>query len=489
MIRNLDKHKKYKGSYRANELYWGLGVEHEIYIETNKVKKITLKGLKENTIAERYCIDYYNVYTKDLLNRALDGLFEENKEISIPILMNSHTFQKTDINNEHQMTLERIPKPNPLFNGKTFFEWIKEENPDIFKNNYEKSYIFDGDTIEFITQNFYKTTMNEVISELEEVQKEFICALNLLPSHGIIKEYGPFKIAPKNYPFASYITNLKNNAMFNNGTIHINITLPTKLDKNTEIEDFELFKEQHRNYARAIQWISPLLVAMYGSPDPLCESKNNGDKYSAGSQRISVSRYIGLGTFDTDIMEIGKVVTKKKEELKDIDWYYEFHKIADYKFLDEIGMDINFNKHYCHGIELRIFESLPIDDLKEILKIMIYLADFSLSNKLHNPKKFNLWNRIAKECVHNGKKYNINVSDQHELFNLFNISHSSKEPMNVCQVLEIIKQHLITRYDDGICVKYMIKGEELVKEELKNDKTKEVKKVEEVAIKKSMFCC
>ena len=62
MLRNLDKHRKYKTAYKPNDLYWGLGVEHETYIETNKLKQVSPKELKENRASERYCVNYYTIY-------------------------------------------------------------------------------------------------------------------------------------------------------------------------------------------------------------------------------------------------------------------------------------------------------------------------------------------------------------------------------------------------------------------------------------------
>lgn len=434
----------------------GLGIEHETYLETNKLKQITLKELKENRKRERYCVDYYNVYNISTLDTALDGLFEPDKEILIPILVNSHTFQKTDINGEHATTYERVPKCNPKFNGKTIFQWMKEENPDIFLNDYNKSFTFDGDTLEFMTQNFYKATVSSVLNELSTIEKDFIRGLNSLPREGLFKIYAPFQIAQKNYGFASYLTNLKNNAMFNNGTIHINITLPTKLNNEGGIMDFDVFKKKHQNLARAIQWVSPLLVASYGSYDPLCESKINGELFAAGSQRVAVSRYIGLGTYDTDNMEQGKILTRSRTLLNNIDWYNEFHKLSSLKFLDELGMDINFNKHYAHGIEFRILDALPNNSLEEILKFIIYLADFSLEHTLTNPIKSHIWHKFAYNCVQNGKGYYIDVSDQNELFKIFKINYNSKEPLTPVDILEILINNLKLKYNNGLCVNLMI---------------------------------
>jgi len=115
MLRNLEKHQKYKSAYKPNDYYWGLGVEHETYLETSKLKQITSKELKENRKAERYSVNYYSIYSPELLDSAIDGLFDADQSVLVPILVNSHTFQKTDINGEHQTTYERIPKPNPKF--------------------------------------------------------------------------------------------------------------------------------------------------------------------------------------------------------------------------------------------------------------------------------------------------------------------------------------------------------------------------------------
>ena len=340
---------------------------------------------------------------------------------------------------------------------------MKQENPDIFAEDFDKSYTFDGDTIEFMTQNFYKATVQNVIDELTMIEKEFMRAFNSLPREGILKTYGPFQIAKENYPFASYLTNLKNNAMFNNGTLHINITLPTRLNAKAEIEDFELFKKQHQNYARAIQWISPLIVAVYGTHEPLCESKINGELFSAGSQRVAVSRYIGLGTYDTDKMEIGKILTKKRSTLENIDWYESFHKKVDYKFLDDLGMDLNFNKHFCHGLEFRILETVSTKNLYDIMCLLVHLADFSLDVELDNPKKSGIWHTIVENCVHNGNGYSMDVSEQNVLYNFFKMSHLSKEPMPVAEVLTIITEFLSEKYKYHTCTRSMIYGDSILK--------------------------
>lgn len=49
-----------------------------------------------------------------------------------------------------------------------------------------------------------------------------------------------------NNPFAIYMTNINNISMFNNGTLHYNITLPTKLNNKCNIENSEKFINDHK---------------------------------------------------------------------------------------------------------------------------------------------------------------------------------------------------------------------------------------------------
>jgi hypothetical protein len=462
-MRNLDKHRDYKTHYQPNDTYWGIGLEHETYLETNKLKQVTPHDLKDHKEPERYSVRYYDVYEPTLWEKAIDDLFAPDTKLLLPILINSHTFQKTDLAGEHPHTADRTYKLNPKFDNMTFHEWTKEQNPDVFRDQYDKTFTFDGDSIEFKTQHFYRATVKQTLQELSNTEKEWMRALNSLPREGILKLYAPLQLAAQNYPFATYLTNLKHNAMFHNGTIHINLTLPTKLDHKGEIQDKPLFIQQHRAFARAIQWLSPLLVALYGTPDPLSESKQFGTHYAAGSQRVAVSRYTGLGTYDTDAMEEGILLTKKRADLADLDWYEAFHRYANYIPLQDIGLDLNFHKYDGHGLEIRFLESMPAPQVEEILTFLPYLADFSLEAPLlPNPKKSPTWHRLAEHSVHLGKGYRVDVSVQHELFSLFGIAYLSKEPLLVQEVFHIIKEDLLSRFQQGRCVSCMIHGKDKV---------------------------
>ena len=138
-----------------------------------------------------------------------------------------------------------------------------------------KSYIFDGDTIEFVTNNFYKVTIYDAIKELINNKKIFIDKLkNIFNENNIFTEYGEIKISENNYPFVTFMTNLGKYCIFNNMTYHFNFTLPTKLNKEGYIENYNLFINQHKNAIKLIQLFEPILIAIYGSGDILYNVNN-----------------------------------------------------------------------------------------------------------------------------------------------------------------------------------------------------------------------
>ena len=59
-----------------------------------------------------------------------------------------------------------------------------------------------------------------------------------------------------NYPFALHMTNLKNVSIFNNGTLHYNITLPTELDENRKIKNMEQFIKDNSRAIKLIQYMA-----------------------------------------------------------------------------------------------------------------------------------------------------------------------------------------------------------------------------------------
>lgn len=163
------------------------------------------------------------------MTKSLTSIYND-KYLSVPFLVNSHTFLQLDNFEEHRNLYTKEVHPNPKFSGKTIFETLQEYDP-YFVEQYNKSFTFDGDTIEFITQNFYKTTVNKVIDELKTLKTTFISKVQqFFNDKNIFSDYGQINIARNNYGLAIFHTNSNNISIFNNMTYHINLTLPTQLN-------------------------------------------------------------------------------------------------------------------------------------------------------------------------------------------------------------------------------------------------------------------
>lgn len=386
-IQNLPKHAKYRDLYKPNDTFWGIGIEEETYMEATKPLWVARPIALEHHKPERYSVDYYkNSYQPTFvvdMARLLKDPFHQ-----MPFVWNAHAFTKTDVNGHHVTTYEKKPKPNSLFKGVTFLQELQLWDP-YFLNPDDAHWIFDGDTIEFATVGFYKARVPALVKELTSLKSAFLGRVNRFcaeKGYHRSKKGGTdtFRWPTRNPPFAVYWTNPQNVVMFNNGTYHLNFTVPTRLgglgaDGLPVVEDPVQFLYKHRKIIRLFQWIEPLLLAVYGTPDPLSAVS---DRYSAASQRCAMSRYIGIGTYDTTLMPEGKIVTTPIGEIRGSEtpywWYKQFHASSGYKSLEKIGLDINFRKHAHHGIELRIFDWFPEEKLPEVLTFLVNVMDIAL---------------------------------------------------------------------------------------------------------------
>ncbi len=412
----LEKHLKYKDFYKKNDLYWGLGIENELYLQFDKYLSFNTTKFLNNHKQERYSVNYFKSYKEDILKNVINKIpFNEE----LPLLVNSHSFSKTDKNNNSKTLYVKGNPPNPDFSGETLFELIHKSN-DYIKENFDYKIVFDGDSIELITVNFYNTTLNQLIKEYDLTKKFFIKnIIEVFNTNNIYKEYGNINYMEKNHPFAVMLTNLNNMCMFNNGTLHFNITLPSKLDNNNKIEDKEKFIKEHQNYIKIIQLMEPFFLTVYGVPDPFFIYDN---RLSACSQRSAVSRYIGIGTYNSDIMIPGKILLEDIDNLvvsrEDFGWFKKYYDFCGYNKLQKIGYDINFNKHFNHGVEIRIFEHQnDVKKIKDICLFLIYLGDFSLEKIIeYNPILTEDWNNLIIDCMKFGKNTIVNTELYNELF-------------------------------------------------------------------------
>lgn len=467
-IKNLEKHKIYENKYGKNAKYWGLGIENEVYLEmVDNPTKFTKADFLIKHKYERYSVDYFANYNPVDLRMAMvqtaEILDNSGQGIEMPVLLKSHSFSKTDSENQPKTQYTKLCEPNPLFSGKTLLDTLAEIDPEYFGDDMNGQWIFDGDTVEFPTRNFYNATLGQVLTELADAKRNFEerlnNALDKIPNSLISKmrgENGRIQIMTKNHPFATYATNLKNVAMFNNGTLHYNITLPTDLDENSQILDRPRFIQQHKEAIKVIQWIEPFMLAAYGSPDPFsqyCGDNPMGQRFGAASQRCAISRYIGVGTYDTDTMETGKILTKPLANLPFVQdgWFGKYYQNNAYNLLSELGLDINFNKHYNHGIEIRFLDHLTNEeDIAHSFEFLVYLMDYVLDRPdiiVGNPNKSAIWNGLMLRVMKEGTKCELS-SDELIFFQGFFGFSTPFSKTNILDVYNLIFVRLIARYTE-----------------------------------------
>lgn len=426
------KHIKYKDSYVANDLYYGLGIENETYLLSDKSLIKTADWLINNHKRERYSVDYWSNFSREEIDLALHHL-DKNKKFKLPVLINSHTFTKCDIKNNHKTRYTSVGEANPNFDGSTIHDVMMEKS-EYFRNNFDKQFMYDGDTFEFTTLDYYKTTVDKCVKQLLEYKKRFLNEINkVFTENNILSEHYNNRLNyATNYGFANFIANQKNLAICNNSTYHINITLPTLLDSNKKIKDMKKFQEEHSNAIRAIQWIEPLFIACYGSPDIFSVGNSN---FAKGSLRLALSRYISVGTYDTKkmpskkllnnfeydptLLESGRNVpitstTVFERQINEYastrkHWYKRYHETSGYIPQKMIGFDINYQKHYNHGIEIRFFDYFSEEYLVDVINMILLVCQKSLVKKIRDPRNYVAYDDQMIECIKNGSDAKISV--------------------------------------------------------------------------------
>lgn len=453
-----DKHTKYKDSYGTNELYWGIGLENELYLEFDKMCLVDKNKFLNNHKRERYSVDYYKNYVEEYVDCGF--LYVSFKHCGeLPVLMNSHSLTKTDKMNQPKTLYTKLCEPNTKFCGETLWE-IAMKNAYL-RDNYQKNFTFDGDTIEIITQNFYNTEAYSVMEEYKKSKKDFITNLrSVFSENDILLDHGEIGFIKGNHPFAIYLTNQNNIGIFNNGTLHFNITLPTQLQEDGKISDKVGFVNAHKNYIKLIQFMEPFFLAKYGSPDQFSTIPcDNAQLFSACSQRCAVSRYIGIGTYDTDNMKTGKLLQDDASlfdvATKEYGWYNQYYRDCAYTKGDKMGYDINFNKHYNHGVEIRFFDHIADDDkIEDVFEDLIYLGDWALENNvLENPIKNADWNGLIVKCMKQGR----NTQLSYEELDMYNVIFRTK----------FWNQDICTLYDEIIEIACSTKGKLFSKHAIK----------------------
>ena len=445
-----DKHMKYMNRYQTDEVFWGIGIENESYFMLTEKRDVsTFAALKHRS--ERYSVDYYNNFKSSALNHALEKA-ATLPSLTYPVYINAHTFQKTNTAGSHRTLYDKEGTVNPAFT-ESIHDVVMRESP-AFRALYDESVVYDGDSIEFITQRFYKGTVQDCVTEWMHIKEETLRAL----SPFFLKK-GTLQYPDHNYGFVSFLTTWeKNLGICNTGTVHVNLTLPTQL-RDGCIENKDAFAKAHLNLIECIQMVEPLLIACYGTPDILALIEPTAG-YSLGSLRVTRSRYISLQTFDTHAPVNGKLLLMEKPA--DPAFWYNRLKHTPYYLNPSIGYDVNFNKFKNHGIELRFFDWFPEELWPAVLNLFVLLAQHSMTREfcIHKER----YNSLIIACVMKGFTAILSVAEANVVLEELGLPIMQVAPLAHLQhvsplvVLQYIADTLYERYRDGDTVQRMSPG-------------------------------
>jgi alanine dehydrogenase len=442
-----DKHAKYMGAYEGkSELFWGIGIENETYLmqrEINTSKQF--RNLKQKR--ERYSVDYYKSFEPIALQKSIRTLSVLDA-LTYPMYINSHTFQATDVNQQHRTIYDVHATPNPTFTVSIHDRLLKE--CAYYQGIYGTSFAFDGDSLEFITQGFYCGTVSTCITELMEQKRRFLGEVAPLFSAW---QLGDMVYPEHNYGLVSFLTTQNRNlSLCNNGTYHINLTLPSLL-KDGVLANRNAFIQDHLQLIPYIQAVEPLIVACYGTPDVFSVAEP-GLSYAIGSQRVRLSRYISLQTYDAEAPLNGKLLFVDKPEDPHF-WHHGFEN-SPYLVNDKLGYDINFNKFKNHGLEIRFLEWFPEQYVGDLMNFLVLLAQHSLVKG-----KFILgrpaYASLLIKCVERGFRAMLTAAECNVVLRDLQLP-LVLEPQRALELLRRISDQLYERYHDSPLVQQMSPG-------------------------------
>lgn len=467
---------------QSNNYYWGIGLENETYLQFEESLIVTGVFIQEKIGCDRYSIDYRKCYKEGALTPLLNTAFDKNENYKVSRMINSHSLDKLDVKYNHK-TLPAIESPdetvanttpldNPEYIGESILELFLKDQPyniqSIFsrKNNPIGSVNFDGDSIEFVTMYFQNRTITESCDELKTTKKLFLDKLN---ESAVFNE--KLKFPDYNIGINKFMSNQENLVLFNNGTYHFHITLPT-LTENSRIVDYAAFDKTHSNAIYLLQWFEPFFITTLGNPDIMgvISSKCNLDeKFTLGSMRSAISRYIGVGTYNKS-MPNGKILTYKVDDFRkllkfekeeNIWWRDQIEKETEYEFLSDLGLDFNQEKMYQSGFEIRSFDEFPAAYLNDVLVAILLICEHSLNlPDVTWGHDSIVWNNLVFKSLKNGYLTEINELEKNEVLALLQLLAASKEFENILLLDEFffkILAVLTDKYkDNNVCLDSMV---------------------------------
>ncbi len=453
--------------------YWGIGLENETYMQFEESIVVSGEFIQEKIGHERYSIDYRKCYKSESYLIPAGSAFDKTKNYKVSRMMNSHSLEKVDLNWQHKTIAGTEPvEDNPEYSGKSILENFLETQPYNIqsmlttKTNPMGSVNFDGDSIEFVTKYFENRTISDSCDELAATKKLFIDKIN---ESAVLN--GKLSFPEYNIGFNMFMSNQENIVLFNNGTYHFHLTLPT-LTENSRIVDYKDFETKHANAIYLLQWFEPLFIATLGSPDimqVISEKYALNTRFAGGSMRNAMSRYTGVGTFNK-VMPKGKVLTYPVEDFRkllkftkeeNIWWRDQIAADFDYELLSDVGLDFNQEKMYQSGFEFRSFDEFPASYLPDLLHAIVIICEHSL-NLPDVPWGHDsvVWNNLVFKSLKFGYQTEITSEEKQEVLHVLNLSSIQSEFDSIVMLDEFFFRIIAvlheTYKDNNLCIDNML---------------------------------
>ena len=434
LILKLDTENYLKNKVKVKKRYllWGLGIEHEMQIfHLGKKKKLKKNDKDTSEKYENANIIFDSQEATCLITDDDDDSGACKKKVSrnIDMLKISKSIPKKIILNNKRLT-------NEEFNFLNSLDWELSGRQDSTckgsKQIVKRTPILMP---ELVTSDFQNRTINSIVNESILQEETFIkCMMKNIFVKEKVRKYGPLvthlcgSLDNINVPEKPTFINSNyelSKAKYKDyvGSYHVTITLPHYSDIETKD-----FVKMHQNMANQIQWLEPLLLTSFFSPDP--SAVGIGPKKGIeGSFRIMATGWgnmagsdvrkfgnVGItrgasiktnwrkgfklkGTEKLDICVKSSLPQYKKsvdiltsdfrtfnlEEDDDICDTEKYENDSDCPKIDGAPMEPPF------GVEIRIFDHFPSKYLIDLMKIIVLIAANSMR---YPPKSYVYKNKI-----------------------------------------------------------------------------------------------
>ena len=429
----------------AYNYHWGFGIEHETHFL--KIKNNEWTNIKSYNIINLEDILQIILYEWDEL-KDCKGLTKILTEKNYKLL--------------EEILIRKFESTGRKCNGKYVLKPLHEKNNKLIKMP------------EFVTNEpFSRSNKKKPIEEYcKEIEKQQDIFQEIINTYLFFKKKNtvilPFPFGMSNY---LNIDNIKQKDY--TGSFHITITLPYTL-KTTE----ETFLKNHQNFANQFQWLEPLLVSAFFSPDD--DAIGNNKKKIKGSFRVNS---IGWGNFaGSDVRQFNKGVGRLSNHNNNWRDKMDFFQSEKTNYCKKVspailkrepnaksGFSSDFRtfggkEHISgypmekpSGVEIRIFDNFPTRYTIHLCRLIIHIAENSRNNPCSNyVYKDKDWIENLQNIMMNGWKTKITKKYLNKLRKNLNLKINTKSLISY-DVMNVINDELFEKNKNGLWCELLMK--------------------------------